>query len=172
VERTIEQIYEEAFKEIKSATDSESIKALSIRYLGRKGIITHFLRNISNLPLEKRPEVGKRANEVKKSLDTAFKHALKHLETKSLQKDYRIDVSLPGRTIQQGSLHPITQITWQICEIFKKIGFDIAEGPEVETDHYNFEALNIPKNLIHPGQNNGKTYSACKDYCPRQGLPL
>jgi len=89
VERTIEQIYEEAFKEIKSATDSERIKALSIRYLGRKGIITHFLRNISNLPLEKRPEVGKRANEVKKSLDTAFKHALKHLETKSLPCNLR-----------------------------------------------------------------------------------
>jgi phenylalanyl-tRNA synthetase alpha chain len=156
VTKTIEQIYEKAVKEIKSATDSESIKALSTRYLGRKGIITHFLRNISNLPLEKRPEVGKRANEVKKSLDKAFKHALKHLETKSLQKDYRIDVSLPGRTIQQGSLHPITQVTWQICEILEKIGFDIAEGPEVETDHYNFEALNIPKN--HPARDMQDTF--------------
>jgi len=159
VTKTIEQIYEEAFKEIKSATDSESIKALSTRYLGRKGIITHFLRNISNLPLEKRPEVGKRANEVKKSLDKAFKHALKDFETEFLQKDYRdyrIDVSLPGRTIQQGSLHPITQITWQICEILEKIGFDIAEGPEVETDHYNFEALNIPKN--HPARDMQDTF--------------
>ena len=154
--KTIEQIYEEALKEIKSASNSESIKALSIRYLGRKGIITHFLRNISNLPPEKRPEVGKKANEVKKSLDKAFKLALKSLETESLQKDYRIDVSLPGRTIQQGSLHPITLITWQICEILEKIGFDIAEGPEVETDHYNFEALNIPKN--HPARDMQDTF--------------
>ena len=156
VEKTIEQIYEEAFKEIKSATDSESIKALSIRYLGRKGIITHFLKNISNLPQEKRPEVGKRANEVKKSLDKAFNLALKGLETESLQKDYKIDVSLPGRKIPQGYLHPITQITWQICEILEKIGFDIAEGPEVETDHYNFEALNIPKN--HPARDMQDTF--------------
>ncbi|MBU4504323.1 MAG: phenylalanine--tRNA ligase subunit alpha, partial [Desulfobacteraceae bacterium] len=122
--KTIEQIYEEALREIKSASNIESIKTLSIRYLGRKGVITHFLRNISNLPLEKRADVGKRANDVKKSLDKAFNQALKALETKSLQKDYKIDVSLPGRAIQQGFLHPITQITWQICKILEKIGFD------------------------------------------------
>ena len=159
--KTIEQIKEDALKEIAAASDPESIKALSVRYLGRKGLVTQFLRNISSLPQEKRADAGKKANEVKKLLDTVFKKALKQLEAEPARSDDRIDVSLPGRVVKRGSLHPITQITQEICDIFSRLGFDIAEGPEVETDYYNFEALNIPKN--HPARDMQDTFYISKN---------
>jgi len=156
LEKTIEQIKKEALKELEAVSDSESIKALSVRYLGRKGAVTQYLRNISNLPRESRPEAGEKANQTKKTLDELFKKGLKQLETSSYETDNRIDVSLPGRVTLRGSLHPITQITQQLCDIFIRMGFDVAEGPEVETDYYNFEALNIPKN--HPARDMQDTF--------------
>jgi len=156
VEKSIEQIRDEALTELKAASDSESINNLSLRYLGRKGIITQFLRNISKLPAEVRPTAGKRANEIKQELETVFKQAVEHIESASRAADDRIDVSLPGRSISQGFLHPITQITRQICDIFTRLGFEIAEGPEVESDYYNFEQLNIPKN--HPARDMQDTF--------------
>ena len=156
MEKSIEQIRDEALTELKAASDSESINNLSLRYLGRKGIITQFLRNISKLPAEVRPTAGKRANEIKQELETVFKQAVEHIESASRAADDRIDVSLPGRSISQGFLHPITQITRQICDIFTRLGFEIAEGPEVESDYYNFEQLNIPKN--HPARDMQDTF--------------
>jgi len=161
VEKDIEQIQEQALKELEVAADVESIKDLSIRYLGRKGKVTQFLRSIADLPQEQKPEAGKKANETKRLLDAKFKKALKQLETASLESEGCIDVSLPGRVVRQGSLHPITQIAQQICDIFIKLGFDIAEGPEVETDYYNFEALNIPKN--HPARDMQDTFYISKN---------
>ncbi len=156
MEKTIEQINQEALNELETASDMESIRALSVRYLGRKGIITRFLRNISKLPPEERPIAGKKANETKKTLDKIFKDALDRLETATADATDRIDVSLPGRMVLAGSLHPITQINRLICDIFTNLGFDIVEGPEVETDYYNFEALNIPKN--HPARDMQDTF--------------
>ncbi|GBC63244.1 phenylalanine--tRNA ligase subunit alpha [Desulfonema ishimotonii] len=156
MEKDIEQIREEALTGLAGASDTEGIRALSVQYLGRKGVITHFLRNISGLPPEKRPGAGKRANEVKKELDAAFKTALAALEASSASGTGDIDVSLPGRAPAQGFLHPLTRITREICDIFTRLGFDIAEGPEVEQDYYNFEALNIPKN--HPARDMQDTF--------------
>jgi len=156
VEQDIEQIKAQALKELEAASDMGSVKDLSVRYLGRKGKVTQFLRNIANLPQKIRPEAGKRANEIKRVLDARFKKAIQQFETAALKTDDRIDVSLPGRVVRHGSLHPITQITQQICDIFLRLGFDIAEGPEVETDYYNFEALNIPKN--HPARDMQDTF--------------
>jgi phenylalanyl-tRNA synthetase alpha chain len=161
VEKDIEQIQEQALKELEVASDVESIKDLSIRYLGRKGKVTQFLRSIADLPPEQKPEAGKKANETKRLLDAKFKKAVKQLETASLETEDRIDVSLTGRVVRQGSLHPITQVAQQICDIFIKLGFDIAEGPEVETDYYNFEALNIPKN--HPARDMQDTFYISKN---------
>lgn len=152
----MEEIRKEALNELESASDSETINALSIKYLGRKGVVTQLLRNISKLPREERPEAGKRANQLKKFLEEAFQEALHRIETAAAERDDWIDVSLPGRAAPAGSLHPITQITDQICYIFRTLGFDIAEGPEVETDFYNFEALNIPKN--HPARDMQDTF--------------
>ena len=156
MENTIEQIYADAMEALASAADADSVNHLATLYLGRKGHLTHFLRNISSLPVDQRPQAGKRANEIKRSLEAEFKSALTRLAEKSHPAADRIDVSLPGRMPQKGSLHPITQITNRICRIFAKMGFDVVEGPEVETDYYNFEALNIPKN--HPARDMQDTF--------------
>ena len=156
MENTIEQIYTDAMEALASATDVDAVNDLATFYLGRKGRVTHYLRNISNLPVAERPQAGKRANEIKCSLEGEFKNALARLSDLADTATDRIDVSLPGRVPEKGSLHPITQIANRICSIFAQMGFDVVEGPEVETDYYNFEALNIPKN--HPARDMQDTF--------------
>ena len=156
MENTIEQIYTDAQAALAEATNADTVNDLATRYLGRKGQVTQFLRSISNLPAEERPMAGKRANEIKKALESEVERTLARLaETVEPETD-GIDVSLPGRVPEKGSLHPITQITNRICGIFSQMGFDVVEGPEVETDYYNFEALNIPKN--HPARDMQDTF--------------
>lgn len=154
--KSIDQIREDGLKDIEAAADKESLDEIAVRYLGRKGFVTQFLRNISSLPSEERPAAGKRANEVKNALDKAVKQALEVLKNQSGQSPDRIDVSLPGRKAPRGTLHPVTQVNEQICDIFSRLGFAIAEGPEVESDYHNFEALNIPKN--HPARDMQDTF--------------
>ena len=156
MDNSIERIYADAMEALASAADAEAVNDLSIRYLGRKGRITRFLRSISNLPAEERPQAGKRANEIKRTLEDEFKVTLERLARASRRVTDRIDVSLPGRAPEKGSLHPITRIANRICSIFSQMGFDVVEGPEVETDYYNFEALNIPKN--HPARDMQDTF--------------
>ena len=156
MENTIERIYADAMDALASASDADVVNDLSTQYLGRKGHITHYLRNISSLPAEQRPQAGKRANEIKRTLEGEFKNALTRMAKMSAAATDRIDVSLPGRVPNTGSLHPITQITNRICSIFSQMGFDVVEGPEVESDYYNFEALNIPKN--HPARDMQDTF--------------
>jgi phenylalanyl-tRNA synthetase alpha chain len=156
VEKTIDQICEDALREIGTAKSKESFNAVSLKYLSRKGIVTLFLRSISQLPPEERPKAGEKANETKRILEKAVGDAIKSLDAGESDSDNFIDISLPGRSALPGSLHPITQITRQICDIFTRMGFEIAEGPEVESDYYNFEALNIPK--YHPARDMQDTF--------------
>lgn len=156
MEKTIDQICADALREIESAENKESLNSISLKYLSRKGIVTQFLRSISQLPPSDRPKAGERANETKKILEKAVEDAINKLDARASGADGFIDVSLPGRSSLSGSLHPITQITRQICDIFIRMGFDIAEGPEVESDYYNFEALNIPK--YHPARDMQDTF--------------
>ena len=160
MEQTIEEIYEEASREIDAAAGSERIQELAVIYLGRKGKVTRFLRNISKLPAEQRPEAGKRANQVKQALSQAIEAAEERLSA-AATGDERLDVSLPGRAPARGRLHPVTQINREICDIFVRLGFDIAEGPEVEKDWYNFEALNFPKE--HPARDMQDTFFVSDD---------
>jgi phenylalanyl-tRNA synthetase alpha chain len=159
--KSIDQIYQEASEALKAATDSRAVQDISVHYLGRKGVITQFLRNISQLPAEQRPAAGKQANEVKNLLDTACKETIQKLEAAATADKKGIDVSLPGRPAPGGSLHPITQINERICDIFTEMGFEIAEGPEVELDYYNFEALNFPKD--HPARDMQDTFFISDD---------
>ncbi|MBT8365670.1 MAG: phenylalanine--tRNA ligase subunit alpha, partial [Deltaproteobacteria bacterium] len=159
MENNLDQIHQDGLKELEAAENSRDIQDLSVRYLGRKGILTQFLRNISKLPVEQRPMAGKKANEIKNILDNAFNQAAQKLASAGSTIDSGIDVSLPGRKMAAGYLHPITQINNQICEIFSSLGFDIAEGPEVESDYYNFEALNFPKD--HPARDMQDTFFVC-----------
>ncbi len=146
---------------VASAGTPEDIQTLSTRYLGRKGAVTQFLRNISNLPSDQRPAAGKRANEVKKALEIAFSEATAKLAKDETGARTAIDVSLPGRVTVRGALHPITLIMRQICDIFSRLGFSVAEGPEIETDYYNFEALNFPKD--HPARDMQDTFFVSDD---------
>lgn len=152
----IVDIEKEAFESIEKAANAEAIEQLSIKYLGRKGVLTGILKNISSLPLEERPDAGKNANMLKVKLETAFKQALEKMNASGSAGDTGIDITLPGRPVKMGVLHPITQVTEEITDIFLRLGFDIAESPEVETDYYNFEALNIPK--YHPARDMQDTF--------------
>jgi len=158
---TIEQIREEALAAAKAVRTTAEIETLSIRYLGRKGAITQFLRNIASLPPEERPAAGKKSNEVKASLKATFAEAADRLNRNETESEASIDVSLPGRPATRGALHPVTLIMHRICDIFARLGFSVAEGPEVETDYYNFEALNFPKD--HPARDMQDTFFVSDD---------
>ena len=161
MDKTVDQIYRESLRELEAAKNPKAVEDISVRYLGRKGMLTQFLRNISKLPADQRPAAGKKANEVKNLIEAAFKEALDKLASAAKSAGRAIDVSLPGRPVPSGSLHPITQINQRICDIFTRMGFEIAEGPEVELDYYNFEALNFPKD--HPARDMQDTFFISDD---------
>jgi phenylalanyl-tRNA synthetase alpha chain len=156
VEKSLVEIEAEAFDALEKTDRPDEVAGLVTEYLGRKGVLTTFLRNISNLDAKERPVAGKNANLLKIKLDKAFKTRLERLEAENRDGDAGLDVTLPGRPVVRGALHPITRVSKEISDIFVKIGFDIAEGPEVETDYYNFEALNIPK--YHPARDMQDTF--------------
>jgi len=156
VENSIDQIEKDGLAELSAAGDGDTVNEITVKYLGRKGVVTRFLRNISQLPPEERPTAGKKANQVKKALDEAARQALERIAAQQELAADQLDVSLPGRPLNRGTLHPVTRITNEICGIFSRLGFDVAEGPEIETDYYNFEALNIPKN--HPARDMQDTF--------------
>ena len=157
----LEKLEEQALYALDAASTVQAIDQLRTEYLGRKGAVTLFLRNIASLPAEDRPEAGRLANEIKKRLEAAIKDRVKTLEQDTDRTVDALDVTLPGRPFERGHFHPITQITQQACQIFLRLGFEIAEGPNVELDYYNFEALNIPKN--HPARDMQDTFYISDD---------
>ena len=145
-----------ALKELESVAERSDIKKVRQRYLGKKGLLTLLLKRIGELPKEERQTIGRLANQVKGELAKEFQLVLDSLTTKDVEEVSTLDVTLPGRRAPLGHLHPITQITEEICNIFLTLGFRIVEGPEVELDYYNFEALNMPKD--HPARDMQDTF--------------
>ena len=156
MKNNIADIEKEALDQISAADSKDALEQVSIRFLGRKGVLTGFLRNISSLPEDERPAAGKNANLLKIKLEKEIRTAEADLSARDAGPSAGIDVTLPGRPAVKGALHPITQVMDEICGIFMRLGFDVAEGPEVETDYYNFEALNIPK--YHPARDMQDTF--------------
>ncbi len=155
----LDQLLEKALNELSNAETEEALLALRTKYLGRKGELTSVLRNIGAVAPKDRPAFGKRGNEVKDILAGKIELLLAEKGEKKHQRKLlaeRIDVTLPGRKVSQGRLHPITQVSREICRIFAGFGFSVVEGPEVERDYYNFEALNIPKD--HPARDMQDTF--------------
>jgi len=153
MEEKLKNLENEANVELKAVTDLDELENIRVKYLGKKGEITEILKNIGNLPPEQRPIVGKLSNQIKGKLEGLIaekKRELKEVAKEARLKEERIDVTLPGKKVKLGNKHPLTQVFNEIKEIFLGLGFKIAEGPEVETDYYNFEALNIPK--THPAR--------------------
>lgn len=155
----LEQIKVEALEKLKECQTSQMLDEVRVKYLGKKGELTAILRGMGQLSAEERPIVGKIANEVRETIENAIQEALKEIKNK--EKNYRlsletIDVTMPGKRNKIGGLHPLTKALDEIKEIFIGMGFSVAEGPEVELDYYNFEALNIPKN--HPARDEQDTF--------------
>lgn len=155
----LRKMEEEAFQELKNSTGEAQIQMLRTKYLGRKGFLTQFLRDLGKIPAGERPVLGRLANELKVKLEAAIEKTLE--EERQRQKTEKllqeeIDVSLPGRKPTLGSMHLLTQVTYDIVSIFERLGFEVAEGPEVELDYYNFEALNFPQD--HPARDMQDTF--------------
>ena len=144
------ELKKRALKELKSVSERPDIEKLTQHYLGRKGLLTLLLKRLAELPKEERPVIGRLANQVKEELHRKFKSASDSLTSEAVKLESNFDVTLPGRRIPLGHLHPITKTSEEICAIFSSLGFKVVEGPEVELDYYNFEALNMPKD--HPAR--------------------
>ncbi|OGH06145.1 MAG: phenylalanine--tRNA ligase subunit alpha [Candidatus Levybacteria bacterium RBG_16_35_11] len=135
---------------------TEELEEIRIQFLGRSGKLTELLKGLPKIPLERRVEVGTLANEVKKSIEEAIEQKREELsKTKFQSKKEKIDITNPAILPEIGHLHPLTQILYETIDVFKEIGFQTVDGPEIETDYYNFEALNIPKN--HPSRDTQQT---------------
>lgn len=142
-----------AEEKIKAADNFETLNDIKVKTLGRKGEMTQILRGLKDLAGEARAEAGKLANDIKDHLEGLIESKndeLKQAELAARLSSERIDVTLPGLSLPAGGIHPISRITDEIKAIFMGMGFSVAEGPEIETDYYNFEALNIPHD--HPAR--------------------
>ena len=147
------QLEKDALGAINSAKGKEAVLELKIKYLGRKGELALLTRELGKLTPEERPVAGELINRVKGSIEERIGSLLSGFITNEKEEKLRaekVDVTLPGRYLPPGKRHPITQLMDEITRIFLVMGFEVAEGPEVETDYYNFEALNMPKN--HPAR--------------------
>jgi len=144
--------------------DKDALLNIKAKYLGRKGEVAAFLKELAGLPVEERKLAGEAVNQVKGSLEGLIDDNLAALEESALElalaRD-RLDVTLPGRHIPLGRRHPVMQVMAEIEAIFRGLGFDVAEGPEIEHDYYNFEALNIPKD--HPARDMQDTFYITED---------
>ncbi len=155
IKAQLAQMAREAKDHIGQAKNTSDIEALRVKYLGKKGQVSLILRQMGSLPAEARPAVGQAANTVRDELTDLFKERTRALaEAESAGPS--VDISLPGRRRPRGRRHPISRTIDEICSIFTRMGFSVAEGPEIETDYYCFEALNIPRD--HPARDMQDTY--------------
>ena len=151
--KNLDELQARALKELEESASSEALEQWRVAFLGRRGELTQVLRGLSSIAPEERRTVGAAANKVKDVLEERLagaEESVKTAQLKALAEQGRIDVTLPGRTLPVGRLHPTTQMVREICDAFVSMGFQIVEGPEVEWDRYNFEMLNIPKD--HPAR--------------------
>ncbi|MFF2458649.1 phenylalanine--tRNA ligase subunit alpha [Peribacillus simplex] len=151
-ERLLE-LQEEALQKVAAASELKELNEVRVAYLGKKGPITEVLRGMGKLSAEERPKIGALANDVREAIATKIEEKQKALETAAVNAKLAtetIDVTLPGRPVNKGNLHPLTRVVEEIEDLFIGMGYTVAEGPEVESDYYNFEALNLPKS--HPAR--------------------
>ncbi|MEW6181899.1 MAG: phenylalanine--tRNA ligase subunit alpha [Bacillota bacterium] len=160
----LEKLWEEAQAAVGSAENPEELESVRVRFLGRKGELTQILRKMASLSPEERPAVGQRANEIKDKIEMVISERTAVLGAEIIAANLRaekIDVTLPGRPVMLGRRHPLSTVREEIETIFLGLGFSIAQGPEVELDFYNFEALNLPKD--HPARDMQDTFFITDD---------
>lgn len=159
MEKKIKKIKEEIIFKSNSVSNLKDIEKIKVEYLGRKGQVTLLLRRLGELSTQERPKIGQLLNQTKREIEELLK--IKTIEIEKLEKNKKlkeesIDVTLPGKKSDRGTIHPINLVLKKTEEIFLSIGFKIEEGPEVELDYYNFEALNIPKD--HPARDDQDSF--------------
>jgi len=159
LEKEIKKIKEEIIFKSNSVSNLKDIEKIKVEYLGRKGPVTLLLRRLGELSTQERPKIGQLLNQTKREIEELLK--IKTIEIEKLEKNKNlkeesIDVTLPGKKSDRGTIHPINLVLKKTEEIFLSIGFKIEEGPEVELDYYNFEALNIPKD--HPARDDQDSF--------------
>ena len=155
----VDAILEEARGAAAVAHSAAELEQLRVRFLGRQGELTQLLRSLGKLPPDERPLVGAAANEAKRELEALLDARLveaRDAERASARRQQRLDLTLPGRRPTVGAVHPLTRVHDEIVTIFVGLGFSVAEGPEIETDYYNFEALNFPSD--HPARDMQDTF--------------
>ena len=155
----LEELKKVAFAAVNKADSLKRLDEIEIEYLGRKGKITTIIREISYMDKSMRPIVGKYANSAKKGVEDLIKRRIEEVKKKTLEMSTfreKVDHTLPGRRIRPGSIHIINQVISEIVEIFLGMGYRVAEGPEIELDYYNFEALNTPED--HPARSLTDTF--------------
>ena len=166
--KKLAEIKSKAIDELNRIADLKELEAWRVRHLGKKSELTQILRGLSSLSVEERKAIGSFANDAKSVMELLYKQNMETLKEQFYQDieatakggkkgaAVKLDVTLPGRPLPLGRLHPTTQMLRQICDIFVALGFQVIEGPEVEWDYYNFEALNIPAD--HPARDMWDTF--------------
>ena len=155
----VDAIVSQARGAVATAGSAAELEEVRIRFLGRQGELTQLLRSLGSLPSSERPLVGAAANEAKRELEALLDSRLaeaRETERARTRRQQRLDLTLPGRRPALGSIHPLTRVHDEIVTVFAGLGFSVAEGPEIETDYYNFEALNIPAD--HPARDMQDTF--------------
>jgi len=156
VREELDHLKRKGLEELASIPDPLELESWRQRYLGRKGLLTVMFKRLAEVPAEQKPIIGKLANQVKEDLAKEFQTVSDSLAARKGEGEKLLDITLPGRRPLRGHLHPITQTIADICAIFSRMGFGVIEGPEVELDYYNFEALNMPKD--HPARDMQDTF--------------
>ncbi|MSM38228.1 MAG: phenylalanine--tRNA ligase subunit alpha [Geobacter sp.] len=155
----LEELRGRALAELDGVVTEEALQAFRVKYLGKKGELTTVMKGVGALPPEERPRLGQVVNSIRDLLDERLEAAqieIRNRVTAERLQSERLDVSLPGRQYPRGTKHPVTLVIEEVSEIFAGLGFQVAEGPEVELDYYNFEALNFPKD--HPARDMQDTF--------------
>ncbi|MDP1707959.1 MAG: phenylalanine--tRNA ligase subunit alpha [Gammaproteobacteria bacterium] len=157
--KDLNNIVLEAQQAVAAATGLPALENLRVHYLGKKGVLTEYLKQLGTLAPEQRPQAGQAVNQAKQAVQAAIESRREALEIAALDArlaDAALDVTLPGRGQTGGGLHPVTRALTRINTLFTRLGFDIVEGPEIEDDYHNFEALNIPAE--HPARDMHDTF--------------
>ncbi|QCR33196.1 phenylalanine--tRNA ligase subunit alpha [Lysinibacillus sp. SGAir0095] len=159
MEQQLKQLEQEALAKLQAASNLKELNDVRVAYLGKKGPITDLLKGMGKLSPEERPKMGALVNAVRENVTVQLEERVAVLEEQAIQEQLEkesIDVTLPGRKVRQGNRHPLTRVVEEIEDLFVSMGYEIAEGPEVEKDYYNFEALNLPKG--HPARDMQDTF--------------
>ncbi|MCD6548010.1 MAG: phenylalanine--tRNA ligase subunit alpha [Thermodesulfobacterium sp.] len=156
ISEEIEKLKKEVWEIFEKIQDLSHLENFRVKYLGKKGKITFLLKSLKDLSLEEKRRLGKELNELRDQLERKLKIKEREILFKEEDKDLGLDLTLPGRSFSVGTLHPLSQVIGELCDIFSRLGFEIVTGPEIETEYYNFTALNIPD--WHPARDMQATF--------------